>query len=47
MVVVEVAGLFEGERSVVAGGIADPADDHLAEGRVHIEEEGPVDYFLC
>ena len=34
-----LAGLFEGMRSVVACEVADAGDEHLAERRVHIEEE--------
>ena len=34
-----LAGLFEGMRAVVACEVADAGDEHLAERRVHIEEE--------
>ena len=40
VVAIVVAGLLEGVRAVVAGDVADAGDEHLAERRVHVEEEG-------
>ena len=43
VVVVEVPGLLEGVRAVVSRGVAHRRDHHLAQGRVHVEEECSVD----
>ena len=40
VVLVAVAGLLEGVRPVVARRVAHARDEHLAQRRVHVEEEG-------
>ena len=43
MIVVEISGLLERERSVVSGQITDTSDEHFSEGWMHVKEESPVD----
>ncbi len=43
IVIVRLARLLKGVRAVVAGEVAERGNDHLAERRVDIEEEGAVD----